>query len=345
MKKTAKVSVIIPVYNVDQYLSKCLDSVLSQSYTNIEIIIVNDGSTDNTAVICSKYALEDNRFRIINKKNTGVSDSRNCALEVAMGDFLIFLDADDFWRDTSFLFRMVAYLTEEDADICCADYKEVDSLGNDLKTKSLVVNEQYLDNRLIEPVTFLSDVLNGNFFLWRCLIRRKSIGNLRFNTNRIFLEDAEFYLRLFHNTSLKCMYLPVCFYSYRKHKDSVTVKKIPEERKLKDAFDFTRFCFSLSSVTVDATMKDYLIKKGVDNYMFDIFSVGLSKKSYKYWHYFFEQWNIFTLQNEVRDVVKKNKRKFKYKLIFLPLEVQLKYYQYRFHTKSFIKKILNKIIK
>ena len=101
------VSIIIPAYNVELYLSECLDSVIAQSYIYWELILVNDGSTDATPVICDSYALKDKRIHVTHKENTGVSDSRNKALEIATGKYIIFLDADDYWCDDSILGRMV----------------------------------------------------------------------------------------------------------------------------------------------------------------------------------------------------------------------------------------------
>ena len=96
---TPLVSIIVPAYNVESYLSECLDSVISQSYIYWELVLVNDGSMDATPVICDNYALKDKRIHVIHKENTGVSDSRNRALEKITGEYVIFLDADDYWCD------------------------------------------------------------------------------------------------------------------------------------------------------------------------------------------------------------------------------------------------------
>lgn len=93
------ISVIIPVYKVENYLNECVDSVLAQSYKNIEIILVNDGSPDNSPAICNEYAKMDNRVVVVHKENGGLSDARNFGLEKANGDYVIFLDSDDYWDD------------------------------------------------------------------------------------------------------------------------------------------------------------------------------------------------------------------------------------------------------
>ena len=90
------VSIIVPVYNTEKYLSKCLDSIVNQTYKNLEIILINDGSTDNSKAICEDFAKKDKRIQVINKENSGVSVSRNKGLSLAKGNYIAFIDADDY---------------------------------------------------------------------------------------------------------------------------------------------------------------------------------------------------------------------------------------------------------
>ena len=96
-----KVSVIVPIYNVEDYLECCLDSILKQTYTNLEIILVNDGSTDSSLSICKKYLEKDNRIVIVDKSNGGLSDARNAGLENANGEYVMFVDSDDFLTENA----------------------------------------------------------------------------------------------------------------------------------------------------------------------------------------------------------------------------------------------------
>ena len=96
------ISVIVPIYNVEQYLPKCIDSIMSQSFTNIEILLVDDGSPDNCGRICDDYALRDSRVRVFHKTNGGVSSARNYGIEKAMGKYLTFIDSDD-WIESDML--------------------------------------------------------------------------------------------------------------------------------------------------------------------------------------------------------------------------------------------------
>ena len=92
------VSVIVPIYNIERYINRCIDSILDQTYTLLEIILVDDGSTDNCSQICDDYAKKDQRIIVIHKKNSGLSDARNSGIEVAHGDYLMFVDGDDWIR-------------------------------------------------------------------------------------------------------------------------------------------------------------------------------------------------------------------------------------------------------
>ena len=93
------ISVIVPCYNVEEYLPKCIESILNQTYRNLEILLVDDGSPDNCGRICDEYAAKDSRIRIIHKKNGGLSDARNAALDVMTGEYVTFIDSDDYVSD------------------------------------------------------------------------------------------------------------------------------------------------------------------------------------------------------------------------------------------------------
>lgn len=162
-----KFSIIIPVYNAENALEECVGSILSQSYKNFEIILVNDGSTDNSASVCDKLSESDKRIITVHKQNGGTSSARNAGLEVASGDYITFTDNDDFWNDEKALEGMANQLSESDAD--------------------LLLHENYIlwldTNKTIAPSTTckradivgqapsqaLSSIIRGNLFSLYCV--------------------------------------------------------------------------------------------------------------------------------------------------------------------------------
>ena len=117
------ISVIIPVYNVQAYLVRCVDSVINQSYDNLEIILVDDGSSDNSSQICDELALKDRRIKVIHKTNGGLSDARNVGLEKSVGDYILFVDSDDFIHQ-EMVEKMYGIIQKNETDIVvCGIYR------------------------------------------------------------------------------------------------------------------------------------------------------------------------------------------------------------------------------
>ena len=133
-----KVSVIVPIYKVEQYLDKCIESILGQTYQNLEVILVDDGSPDNCPAICDAWAAKDSRIRVIHKENGGLSDARNAGLEVATGEYVSFIDSDDHIA-SDFLERLQDAIVKTGAEVaeCATDY--VDEDGNVLRLRNAAV--------------------------------------------------------------------------------------------------------------------------------------------------------------------------------------------------------------
>ena len=128
------ISIIIPVYNCEKYISRCLRSIINQTYKNLQIIVVNDGSTDNTLNICEDIARNDSRIEIYSKENGGVSSARNLGLKKVKGDYISFVDADDFLEVNMFS-KMIYSLKDEDLIVC--NFYIVDEKGNKENGKSI----------------------------------------------------------------------------------------------------------------------------------------------------------------------------------------------------------------
>lgn len=161
------VSVILPVYNGERTIERCLASLHNQTYENMEILVINDGSRDHTSMILDKYAGLDRRFRIINKKNTGVSDSRNTGMELANGKYLQFVDGDD-WLSRDMIASLVKTAEEQQCDMVISDFYRV--VGHNIykkghiKKQGLLSRKEYATYMMDAPANFYYGVMWNKFF-------------------------------------------------------------------------------------------------------------------------------------------------------------------------------------
>lgn len=219
-----KVSVIIPVFNGEPFLDRCLSSVINQSYNDIEIIIINDGSTDNTQSICESYSKNDPRVIIINKKNEGVSTARNVGLDTAVGDYIYFVDADDYVLEDG-IEKLVKKAIDNAADIIVAEYY-VAYKGK--KDKVTPVRAKSLNN-------FLCSILSGenHSALWNKLFKNKVFEGIRFPTDISYMEDKVLISQLLMSHKPKIDFLNSPVYVYWQNEQSVTNSN---DMRMLDAF-------------------------------------------------------------------------------------------------------------
>ncbi len=177
-----KVSIIVPVYNSDKYLKKCLDSIQNQTYKNYEAIIINDGSTDNSSKIIQEY-INDERFKIINQNNHGIGYSRNLGIKKAQGDYICFVDSDDY-IELNFLETMLAKIENDNLDIVVCDYIENHS---DNFQKTIKVCE--FQNTTIDDSPDL--LININKAPWNKIYKKEIISNIKF-PEKLKYEDTQF---------------------------------------------------------------------------------------------------------------------------------------------------------
>ena len=229
------ISVIVPVYNTELYLHRCIDSILSQTFTDFELLLINDGSTDRSGEICDEYAAKDSRIKVFHKENGGVSSARNMGLDEARGEWVAFVDADDYWYADNVLEQLLDIVKQNDLDIVRGEYKAVDWEGNSLFYRPVSKRRMKYINRILNSYEFLEYAIQGEFFLWLCLFKRKYIKDLRFEVGRVFLEDMQFLSKLMIGDS-RCMYVPdVRFYAYRKIETSASNNASLE--RLRNSFD------------------------------------------------------------------------------------------------------------
>ena len=228
---TVKVSVIIPVYNTEQFLGQCLDSVISQTLKEIEIICVDDGSRDGSAAILRQYAAEDGRVRIITQQNSGLGNARNNGVKNATGEYIAFLDSDDWLAQTA-LEKLYTQAVRDDADICmCGRINHLDYYGKDvsyniLPDKTLYPREQPFNLDRHDNLFDFSD-----FSVWNKLYRRLFLKENRIDFLPVRLaEDIHFTsLVIFSARKITVLYEPLIHYRVMRSESlTATIYKTPE---------------------------------------------------------------------------------------------------------------------
>ncbi|MBF0714041.1 glycosyltransferase family 2 protein [Gemella sp. GH3] len=216
-----KISVVIPVYNVEQYLRECLDSVITQTYKNLEIILVNDGSTDSSGRICNEYARKDDRIKVYHKKNGGASDSRNFGLEKVTGDLVTFIDSDD-WVVNDYIEILYNEQVKTDADIVIGNYLKYDE--SDGKFYYYVLDEDFV----VEEVDSIEAVVRQSawkhntsafIILVGKLFKKEIFNNIHYPVGKIFEDDFTTHKLLFK--SKKTVLVNGNYYFYRTRENSV----------------------------------------------------------------------------------------------------------------------------
>ena len=184
------ISIIVPVYNVESYLSKCLESIINQTYKNIEIILIDDGSTDDSGKICDEYAAKDNRINIIHKTNGGVSDARNSGLEIAQGEYIGFVDSDDY-IELDMYETLLNFLLNNNLDVVmCSSYK--------VKNKNIIKCKDFKPYIFNSKEEIIEDLLINKYkgspiTVWNKLFKRGVLKEVRFIKDKEY-EDIYFLL-------------------------------------------------------------------------------------------------------------------------------------------------------
>ena len=174
------ISVIIPVYNVEQYVERCLNSVINQSYTNLEIILVDDGSTDRSGEICDQYALKDSRIKVIHEENAGLGEARNRGLRIVSGDYICFVDSDD-WIEEDYCKELIEAAERTNSDISICGYNECFKDGKMPKVKYddcfTTTGKEILHYTMIANSKYWF-----NISVWNKLYKREIISELWFKS-------------------------------------------------------------------------------------------------------------------------------------------------------------------
>lgn len=241
------ISVIVPVYNVEQYLDKCVESIVNQTYKNLEIILVDDSSPDNSALICDKWAKRDKRIIVIHKENGGVSSARNAGLDIASGEFIGFVDSDDYIESDMYE-KLIEAIEKYDSDVAVCGFISKNNkvefqkscVYSSSEAKRIMFNnrdfpafEGYSCNKL-----YRADLINNN--------------DIRFNEKYLICEDTLFNFNVF-NYSSKVSVINYCGYNYVYRSDSASNNS--DEKLNLGILELTEYFLNNS----DTDIKDELI--------------------------------------------------------------------------------------
>ena len=258
-KMDAKISVIIPVYNAEKYIARCLNSILENTYHNLEVLCINDGSTDQSEKIIQNFADRDNRIKILNQSNQGVSAARNCGLDAATGDYIAFIDADD-WVHKQYFDCLLNACVATKAPISVSEYCRV---SDDWRSGENDEISYKLDSVLSVKNCFHNFSVKS--YVWGRIIERNVIGNIRFNRKIAFGEDSTFMLQvLCENPDIKVSIINNILYYYYQKVGELTgqcaisdahLPRIDAYLKYVDSFDFS---VTIRQIIIEETIKKLL---------------------------------------------------------------------------------------
>lgn len=274
-----KISIIVPVYKVEQYLRRCLDSIEAQTFTDWECILIDDGSPDNSGVICDEYVANDTRFRVIHQENKGVSAARNAGLDVARGEWIGFVDSDDWIEPEMYEYLYEDLLKIESDCVVCGFYGE----------KRRRVKKTFSTRQALRMIFLPVPIGFGGYSVLR-LISAEKIGNTRFDSTVSYMEDTKFFYDVFSKCS-KVFWDNEPLYHYERRNDSVTMKhglsrqaksgmdmllslqKSENDKGVRDAIRLNYISFLLSRihtyiVTNSINSEFYLIVKEIKTELF-----------------------------------------------------------------------------
>ncbi|MDD2367951.1 MAG: glycosyltransferase [Sulfuricurvum sp.] len=312
-----KVSVILPVYNVAAYLEECLDSILSQDLNDIEIICVNDGSTDTSLEILQHYASKDSRIILFNKENNGVGSARNTGLQQAKGEYIFISDSDDYLLKPTALFLLYTTASEQNLDILSFDFTLVGEIESEYRSKSKA-------NIISDGKEFL--IQSDNIVMvWNKLYKRSYLDSIHFLYAEIIYEDDESLPRLYINAS-RVMHLDTLLYAYRQRSNSIMRQKI----SLKHFHGLAAVIASYNTLFQKESHSGFrkYLKKRLYDYLFRFYYLSLNYREFPETAQIYNEikrnlslskLDLFFIHNDEKFIVStqiKNENKFAHPMIY-----------------------------
>ena len=313
-----KVSIIIPVYNTEKYITKCLNSIINQTYTNLEILCINDGSKDNSLSILKDYESQDSRVIVETIPNSGVSKARNIAIKKAIGEYIMFVDSDDY-IEKNMVLEMLEAAELNKADIVrCNNFLE-NSKGKIIKTETYYLkNKSLLKSEITDNIYI--DIINGNLLTYSCVLLIKKDTLLKtnlFDEKLKIYEDRVFYLDLFLNLN-KVYFLNKPLYHYVINDTSCLNSKKLVSSHLYNTLEGWTSIYNM--LNLHKITNDYLIKNLNTKYL--EITVGYLYLTYKNEISKFNTAYKHLIKNEVYKEMLKNYDKTQYSL-FIKISITL----------------------
>ena len=232
-----KISVVVPIYNVEKFLPACVDSILAQTYQNLEVILVDDGSPDGCPAICDEYAKKDSRIKVIHKPNGGLSDARNAGIDIATGKYIAFVDSDDCCVPTMYE-KLHNIIEKEKADIAICGFSRIDEDGKAISGGWSRQFGVFGNENSADPLFTSKNV--GIIVAWNKLYNRNIFENIRYPKGMIHEDEYVIYDIL--SVANKVVIFPDQLYLYRQRNNSI-VKSRPS-RKMFDAIKVVEYRIS-----------------------------------------------------------------------------------------------------
>ncbi len=214
------ISVIIPAYNVEKYIDRCMETVVGQTYKNLEIILVDDGSTDSTPALCDGWEKRDSRIKVIHKENGGQSKARNVGLETAVGDYIAFVDSDD-WIELDMFEYLLKLLTKEGVYVAYCDFRRIKTPKKMKQPKENVIIRK---DDTLDRYFYRVDGGKSSYAVWNGLYKRETIQNIRFAEGEI-TEDVLFTYEVYKNNR-SIAFSNQCKYNYFVNSSGITMGRL-----------------------------------------------------------------------------------------------------------------------
>lgn len=292
------ISIVVPVYNTGKYLPRCLKSIIHQTFSDFELLLIDDGSTDNSGTICDDYAKIDRRITVIHKHNEGSSKARNVGISLAKRKYISFIDSDD-WLDLDF-YEVMMKSMDGDVDIC------ISGMIQEGKSTSKVWKYQVADKMKFSGSEALWIMLNRRYFCWELcdkIYKRSLFDGVMCNETLSVGEDFAINWKLFQKAN-EVTYISLHGYHYRMHPESMIHKKYNEKHIFLDTLQYVMQDYE----TMKPNVKEFMLKWYTHHLFYEILNIFFWKMSLRLRKGEFYRSQIVLWLNEIQNLCSLNRR-------------------------------------